>query len=136
MIFADFDLFLYFIWILTDRNTISRHTYRCCKKVKVKIINKSRKMVSHHILPFSVWVQTVLIKMGSCVYILMANEVYIVTFTFYFQTFVNILSFFGEPIFNSVLNYGLEFYGGTCSELWQGKTRVTVESSNQLIRGI
>ena len=48
-------------------------------------------------LPFSVRVQTVLIKLGSCVYILMANEVYIVTFTFYFQTFVNILSFIGEP---------------------------------------
>ena len=47
-------------------------------------------------LPFSVLLQTILIKMGSWVYILMANEVYIAIFTLYFQTVVNILSFFGE----------------------------------------
>ena len=100
MIFTVFDLFPYFIWFLTVRNTISRHTCWCCryKLSKVKIINKSRKIVSHHILPFSVRVQTVLIKMGSCIYVLMTNQVCTVTFTFYFQTFVDILSFFGEPI--------------------------------------
>ena len=102
MIFTVFELFPYSIWILTVGNTISRHTCWCCryKLSKVKIINKSRKIVSHHILPFSVRVQTSLIKMVSCVYIFMANKVLLVNFPFYYQTFVNILSFFGESIYS------------------------------------
>ena len=44
MIFATFDLFPYFIWVLTIRNTIFIHSCWCCryKFSKVKIINKSR----------------------------------------------------------------------------------------------
>ena len=64
------------------------------KLSKVKFTNKSRKNISHHILSFSLWVKTILIKMGSWVYILMANEVYIVIFTLYSKQSLTPLAFF------------------------------------------
>ena len=51
-----------------------------------KSISKSRKIVSHYILSFPVQVQMILIKIQSWIHILMANKVYIVIFTLYFQT--------------------------------------------------
>ena len=64
MIFAVFDLFPYFIWILTIRETISRHICWWCrhKLSKVKIVNKSRKIVSHHILPFHQYHRVLVLK--------------------------------------------------------------------------
>ena len=123
MIFAVFDLFLYFIWEKVFKSGPSKiwgrqplknskgngllkqlkavfHKFLkavfhkswilcpiwCCryKFWKVKIFNKSKKIVSHDILSFSVHLQTISIKIGSWLYILMANEVYIVIFTLYF----------------------------------------------------
>ena len=88
-IFAVFDLFPYFIWVLTIGNTILTRTCWCCgyKLSKITIMYKSIKFVSYHILHyfffffFFFWVNMILIKMTSRVYILIANKVYIMIFT-------------------------------------------------------
>lgn len=63
MIFAILGIFRCFMWILTIRNTIFRYNCWFCryKLSEVIIISKSRRIVSHQILPFSVRVQTILI---------------------------------------------------------------------------
>ena len=63
MMFPIFGIFCCFMWILTISNTIFRYNCWFCryKLSEVIIISKSRRIVSHQILSFSVRVQTTLI---------------------------------------------------------------------------